>query len=105
MGCFTPDTLFIVRLFSTRPATSLTSSGFCVKEHMYLLYSIFCMHHDISPDITEFYMCTCISLYIRIKEALVKYDHKLSPDRKISDAIDDMLEYTQLTGQRKHGYT
>ncbi len=62
------------------------------------------MHHDISPDITEFYMCMCFSLYIRIKEALVKYDDKLSPDRKISDAIDNMLEYTQLTGQRKHGY-
>uniref|UniRef100_A0A672L1L9 Deoxynucleoside triphosphate triphosphohydrolase SAMHD1-like n=1 Tax=Sinocyclocheilus grahami TaxID=75366 RepID=A0A672L1L9_SINGR len=30
-------------------------------------------------------------------DALVVADGKLSPDRKISDAIDDMLEYTKLT--------
>uniref|UniRef100_A0A673G234 HD domain-containing protein n=1 Tax=Sinocyclocheilus rhinocerous TaxID=307959 RepID=A0A673G234_9TELE len=35
-----------------------------------------------------------------IDDALVLADDKLSPDRKISDAIDDMLEYTKLTGQR-----
>ncbi|RXN07878.1 deoxynucleoside triphosphate triphosphohydrolase SAMHD1-like protein [Labeo rohita] len=34
---------------------------------------------------------------IKIKEALVKADDKLIPDRKISDAIDDILEYTKLT--------
>ncbi|XP_016398944.1 uncharacterized protein LOC107732182 [Sinocyclocheilus rhinocerous] len=34
---------------------------------------------------------------VKIKDALVLADGKLSPDCKISDAIDDMLEYTKLT--------
>ncbi|RXN09276.1 deoxynucleoside triphosphate triphosphohydrolase SAMHD1-like protein [Labeo rohita] len=34
---------------------------------------------------------------IKMKEALVRADDKLIPDRKISDAIDDILEYTKLT--------
>ncbi|KAF4119220.1 hypothetical protein G5714_001271 [Onychostoma macrolepis] len=34
---------------------------------------------------------------VKINKALVKADDKLSPDRKISDAIDDMLEFTKLT--------
>uniref|UniRef100_A0A8C1Z7U4 Deoxynucleoside triphosphate triphosphohydrolase SAMHD1 n=1 Tax=Cyprinus carpio TaxID=7962 RepID=A0A8C1Z7U4_CYPCA len=34
---------------------------------------------------------------VKIKEALVKANDKLSPDHKISDAIDDILEYTKLT--------
>ncbi|KAL0151835.1 hypothetical protein M9458_052836 [Cirrhinus mrigala] len=34
---------------------------------------------------------------IKIKDALVKADDKLIPDRKISDAIDDILEYAKLT--------
>ncbi|KTG36134.1 hypothetical protein cypCar_00036162, partial [Cyprinus carpio] len=34
---------------------------------------------------------------VKIKESLVKANDKLSPDRKISDAIDDILEYTKLT--------
>ncbi|KAL1281475.1 hypothetical protein QQF64_000278 [Cirrhinus molitorella] len=34
---------------------------------------------------------------IKIKNALVLADDKLFPDRKISDAIDDILEYSKLT--------
>ncbi|XP_058638825.1 uncharacterized protein LOC131544542 isoform X1 [Onychostoma macrolepis] len=34
---------------------------------------------------------------VKIKDALVLADGKLIPDHKISDAIDDMLEYTKLT--------
>ncbi|XP_052400802.1 deoxynucleoside triphosphate triphosphohydrolase SAMHD1-like [Carassius gibelio] len=34
---------------------------------------------------------------VKINDALVKANDKLSPDSKISDAIDNMLEYTKLT--------
>uniref|UniRef100_A0A8C2B4K7 HD domain-containing protein n=1 Tax=Cyprinus carpio TaxID=7962 RepID=A0A8C2B4K7_CYPCA len=34
---------------------------------------------------------------VKIKDALVLADDKLSPDHKISDAIDNMQEYTKLT--------
>ncbi|XP_050959764.1 uncharacterized protein LOC127161159 [Labeo rohita] len=34
---------------------------------------------------------------VKIKDALVKADDGLIPDRKISDAMDDMLAYTKLT--------
>ncbi|KTF71748.1 hypothetical protein cypCar_00045155 [Cyprinus carpio] len=34
---------------------------------------------------------------VKITESLVKANDKLSPDRKISDAIDNMQEYTKLT--------
>lgn len=90
MACFTLDTLFIVRPFSTRLATSLTSSRFCMLEQIYLVH--------LSEHTPLRYYCyehASFSLCIRITEALKKADDTL----KISDAIFDVKKYTNLTGQ------